>query len=366
MSFRFFWILALLTFSASAVDRRVTIEGVERVRRAGYSSVIELVKFELKYGRKESALRKLSMHLKNNPQDISSYILMSDLLEEQDPYLAEQALRRGLEFNPDSPDLMARLQERQEDRQAELNAVRAELMQSDFRAPILDLKTVIPSPSKENAKDPQKAPEGLNLSLLMRLRALDSLLGRWLSAGRKAEDFKLESLRSMQWLTISFRTEDLEPLKVDGKHVVSSCCGTASEVEKRLKPYLQALKLVDESKKAEAISLLEGIESPRFEEQELLYRLYQEEKREDQALMLLKSMNPLPRDSQLQLELADYFWSVNDSKRAGALYRELLGSVYDTHARERLRLLRGGANQRLRELLNSQLQDLSEENAEQE
>lgn len=334
-----------------SVDRAVTLEGIHKVRSSRYRSVIELVRFELKHNRRESALTKLNYHLDNNPNDSEALEMLGDIqLEDGQRHLAIATFERASALGSRSAllklkQLLALVE----------NDKSLILKESGFTNLFLDpdsfsIKPVSTKPAQ--VVDNQLTKGGMReLSLL---RALDSLVSAYTQNIGPMKEFSFQALKSSRILTRDIDISSLGEIHLEGGKVKSSIYGTYAD-QKSLQDTLQkAYKIYQEGNCPEALKLLESVKEPSVSELRFALELNRQcgsggELKLRQTLLKLDE-----NDLENLLWMANQAYEAGDHKQAKSLYTRLIGSPYSTEAEKQIKIIDAGGSHQLRELLRKQ------------
>jgi tetratricopeptide (TPR) repeat protein len=355
-----FFVLSSATVVASDVRGR-TLEGLKKIHSYEPQSVIELAHREIENGNFLSALRKLHLHQRFQPEDPEGWFLEAEVLVRLDKLRgAYLAYRKAYALTglTQIRDKMEALESKLKKSSKALEKPRAKRSQSKSG----DLPK---GDEKNSSRTLESKPEPLSRGgflILSKLRTLDSLLKRYIGLKGEMKSFDLRALLAGSVTTRPVSIVGLGEMTLVTDHVRSSLFGTAPEQAKFLEFFRKAITLAAKGETTQAIALLEkNKETMIREEFEFLIRLYNQVGLEGQAILLrIELAKKFPKDSRNLLTLARHFFQQGDSSKALHYYERLmrLDSNYKFEAESQADLIRAGGSFRLKEVFELQRKEL--------
>jgi len=334
-----------------SVDRAVTLEGIKKVRSSRYRSVIELVRFELKHNRRESALTKLNYHLDNNPNDSEALEMLGDIqLEDGQRHLAIATFERATALGSRSASIkLKQLLALVENDKSLI------LKETGFTNLFLDPDSfsIKPVENKPAQVLDNKLTKG-GMQELSLLRTLDSLVSAYTQNIGPMKEFSLQAIKSSRILTREIDISSLGEIHLEGGKVKSSIYGTYAD-QKTLQETLQkAYKIFQEGNCPDALKLLQSVELPSVSELRFALELSRQCGSGSELELRQKLLNLDKSDLENLMWMANRAYETGDHKTAKGLYTRLLGSTYATEAQRQIKIIDGGGSHQLRELLRKQ------------
>ncbi len=327
-----------------AVDRRITLEQIEKGRAQSYTSVLDLARFALKQKRVDEALKETLYHQKNQPSDPEGYLLEAKIWAmKQNSERRLLALKKAY-FLLQDPKLLT-----------EIEALSPSSLTSAPEA------TAKPEVKSTPATAPATVYLDADFRITSLLRTANSLYRQCKSLLGECKDFSKESLKAAKILSQPPDFSDLGTLSIQEDQVFSSLYGSLNTQTAQQKRYYEALELYRKGLHSAVASLFStSAGTLRTREIELYIESSEALNQTSKALQLREELlRKNPSQTDLLAWLAAHYYNTNQKDKAKSAYQKLQTiENYKALAEERLKILELGGSGKLQTLLEEERKKL--------
>lgn len=356
------FLLEASVFANTDKLRKRALEGLSELRGlSSYKAIKEAAWDEMRQQRYYSALKKLKYHQQLQPRDVEAYYLEGECLTRlerwKDAYIA---FHKAYFLTGDRRY------------QNLMNQVKEKAGKPIVKEKPWYLKIKDPNEKKEVpvAEEPKKPPimkrRGSYLQL-SQMRMLQSLVDRYQSKYGKIGEFKLDSILAQKVTTRPIDIQELGDITLIDGLVYSENYGSVREIRESMKFFSEAVASVSNKSTTDAIRLLElNRDKLLLSEAEYLINLYRMQNRLNDELVYRETLvDKFPDYYSNILFLADHYYDKGLNSKALSYYEKIVESKYSNKdLRRRVRQLRAGGTQKLKNLLEFQRQELLKKEVE--